>query len=223
MPSAHHTHASFARPLHIVSAHHLSHSPPTFNIDTLARVQHSTPSRWSASKKRDSCPHRDKPESRAPPAHSAVSEDGCAHTPVAASPSTRQFEQHSRLGPCGDISRVKPSPACFSTIYLLLRCPRLTSNMADVSNGSEAQGSQLRERPSTKPLHLNNADDAKQKVLQLNDDEDKKHKGDASKKRTYGRTPDGTGMSRVVEHGEDKRQFSCMHDAPRPHTALPLY
>lgn len=55
-----------------------------------------------------------------------------------------------------------------------------------------ADGSQLRERPNAKPLHLNNADDAKQKVLQLNDEENKKHKGDASKKRTYGRTPDGT-------------------------------
>jgi phosphatidylethanolamine N-methyltransferase len=62
--------------------------------------------------------------------------------------------------------------------------------MADVSNGSKADD-QLRERPSAKPLHLNNADDAKQKVLELNDQEDKNHKDD-NKKRTYGRTPDGT-------------------------------
>lgn len=46
-------------------------SHPTFNIHTLARVQHSEPSRWSASKKRDLQPHRDKLESTAAPAHSA--------------------------------------------------------------------------------------------------------------------------------------------------------
>ena len=69
--------------------------------------------------------------------------------------------------------------------------------MADVSNGSKGDDGQLRERPSAKPLHLNNADDAKQKVLELNDQEDKNHKDD-NKKRTYGRTPDGTGMSHLV-------------------------
>ncbi|KAG9378388.1 Phosphatidylethanolamine N-methyltransferase [Pyrenophora tritici-repentis] len=63
--------------------------------------------------------------------------------------------------------------------------------MADVGD-LKADGSQLRERPSAKPLHLNNSDDAKQKVLKLNDQEDKDHKNDESKKRTYGRTPDGT-------------------------------
>lgn len=86
--------------------------------------------------------------------------------------------------------------------------------MADISNGPMADGSQLRERPNAKPLHLNNADDAKQKVLQLNDEENKKHKGDASKKRTYGRTPDGTGMSRVAEDDQRKRQLSCIHEEP---------
>ena len=70
--------------------------------------------------------------------------------------------------------------------------------MADVGNDSRADGSQLRERPSAKPLHLNNSDDAKQKVLELNDQEDKHHKNDDSKKRTYGRTPDGTGMSHAM-------------------------
>jgi phosphatidylethanolamine N-methyltransferase len=65
--------------------------------------------------------------------------------------------------------------------------------MADISNGSKAD-SQLRERPSAKPLHLQNADDAKQKVLELNDQEEKDGQVD-SKRRTYGRTPDGTGMS----------------------------
>jgi phosphatidylethanolamine N-methyltransferase len=71
--------------------------------------------------------------------------------------------------------------------------------MADVSNGFKADDSQLRARPSAQPLHLNNADDAKQKVLELNDQEDKHRKHD-SKKRTYGRTPDGTGMSRFVRY-----------------------
>jgi hypothetical protein len=59
-------------------------------------------------------------------------------------------------------------------------------------NGSEADSSQLRERPSAKPLHLHNPDDAKQKVLELNEQEDKDGK-DEDKKKTYGRVPDGTG------------------------------
>lgn len=66
--------------------------------------------------------------------------------------------------------------------------------MTDVGEGSRADGSQLRERPSAKPLHLQKSDDAKQKVLALNDQEDRDHKDD-DKKRTYGRTPDGTGTS----------------------------
>jgi phosphatidylethanolamine N-methyltransferase len=64
--------------------------------------------------------------------------------------------------------------------------------MADSSNASTANGGQLRERPSAKPLHLQNSHDAKQKVLDLNDQEDKSNK-DENLKRTYGRTPDGTG------------------------------
>ncbi|KAF1944310.1 phosphatidylethanolamine N-methyltransferas-like protein [Clathrospora elynae] len=63
--------------------------------------------------------------------------------------------------------------------------------MADVGNGSNADGSQLRGRLSAQPLHLHNSDDAKQKVLELNGQEDKHHKH-ADQKRTYGRTPDGT-------------------------------
>lgn len=81
--------------------------------------------------------------------------------------------------------------------------------MADVSNGSSADDSQLRERPSAKPLHLNNADDAKQKVLELNDHEDKNHKDD-SKKRTYGRTPDGTGTSPLVLHRRKSNYHACI-------------
>jgi phosphatidylethanolamine N-methyltransferase len=65
--------------------------------------------------------------------------------------------------------------------------------MADINpNGAKADGSQLRERPSAKPLHLNNPDDAKRKVLELNNQEEKDGK-DEDKKKTYGRVPDGTG------------------------------
>ena len=65
--------------------------------------------------------------------------------------------------------------------------------MTDVGDGSQADGSQLRERPSVKPLHLHKSDDVKRKVLELNDQEDRDSKDDKDK-RTYGRTPDGTGM-----------------------------
>ncbi|KAF2829514.1 phosphatidylethanolamine N-methyltransferase [Ophiobolus disseminans] len=58
-------------------------------------------------------------------------------------------------------------------------------------NGSNADGSQLRERPSAKPLHLRSSEDAGEKVLELNSQEDKDEKNDQQKK-TYGRVPDGT-------------------------------
>jgi phosphatidylethanolamine N-methyltransferase len=65
--------------------------------------------------------------------------------------------------------------------------------MAHVQDrGSEADGSHLRERPSAKPLHLHNSEDAKNRVLELNEEEEKAKKDDESKK-TFGRTPDGTG------------------------------
>ncbi|KAF2727628.1 phosphatidylethanolamine N-methyltransferas-like protein [Polyplosphaeria fusca] len=48
-----------------------------------------------------------------------------------------------------------------------------------------------RERPSAKPLHLHSSSDARQKVLQLNEQEDGQAKS-GKEKRTYGRTPDGT-------------------------------
>ncbi|CBX89971.1 phosphatidylethanolamine N-methyltransferase [Plenodomus lingam] len=60
--------------------------------------------------------------------------------------------------------------------------------MADMDS---ADGSQVRERPSAKPLHLHNSSDAKQKVLELNDRQGRGRKNN-DKKRTYGRTPDGT-------------------------------
>jgi phosphatidylethanolamine N-methyltransferase len=60
-----------------------------------------------------------------------------------------------------------------------------------------SEGSRQRGRPTEKPLHLDNADDARQRVLQLNDDEDKDH-SNGGEKRTYGRTPDGTGRSPPV-------------------------
>lgn len=62
--------------------------------------------------------------------------------------------------------------------------------MTDVGNGQKAKSSHLRERPTAKPLHMHDADLAKQKVLELNEQEDSK---DEREKRTYGRTPDGTG------------------------------
>ncbi|KAH7061931.1 phosphatidylethanolamine N-methyltransferase [Paraphoma chrysanthemicola] len=63
--------------------------------------------------------------------------------------------------------------------------------MADVSTpGTGADGSQLRERLPTKPQQMHNADDAKRKVLELNDHEDSKK--DDQEKKTFGRTPDGT-------------------------------
>lgn len=62
--------------------------------------------------------------------------------------------------------------------------------MTDVRKGPEADSSQLRERPTAKPLHMHDSDLAKQKVLDLNEQEDSK---DEREKKTYGRTPDGTG------------------------------
>jgi phosphatidylethanolamine N-methyltransferase len=62
--------------------------------------------------------------------------------------------------------------------------------MTDVGNGQKADGSQLRERPTAKPLHMHDSESAKQKVLELNEQEDRK---DEREKKTYGRTPDGTG------------------------------
>jgi phosphatidylethanolamine N-methyltransferase len=67
--------------------------------------------------------------------------------------------------------------------------------MADVKNintGTAAASSQLRERPSAKPLHLHNSDDAKQRVLELNEQEEKDNKNEEQRK-TFGRTSDGTG------------------------------
>jgi hypothetical protein len=64
--------------------------------------------------------------------------------------------------------------------------------MADTGSSSTVRDSQLRERPTARPLHLENSDDARQKVIDLNEDEDKTHIDDGEK-RTYGRTPDGTG------------------------------
>ena len=66
------------------------------------------------------------------------------------------------------------------------------ADVADHHHDAPADGSRLRERPSARPLHLHNSDDAKQRVLELNEQEDKVH-ADGREKRTYGRTPDGTG------------------------------
>jgi hypothetical protein len=65
--------------------------------------------------------------------------------------------------------------------------------MTDVGNGLEAESSQLRERPTAKPLHMHDPESAKQRVLELNEQENSKSERE---KRTYGRTPSGTGKYR---------------------------
>jgi hypothetical protein len=97
----------------------------------------------------------------------------------------------TRISRRGNIKRRAPLPFCAHTICFIIAF--ISTTMADVSNGPMADGGQLRERPSAKPLHLHNSHDAKQKVLDLNDREDKSNKDDKLK-RTYGRTPDGTGI-----------------------------
>ena len=69
--------------------------------------------------------------------------------------------------------------------------------MADAETQVNAEGSRRRDLPSAKPLHLHNSDDARQKVLELNEEEDK-GRDNGRQKRTYGRTPDGTGMYLTV-------------------------
>jgi phosphatidylethanolamine N-methyltransferase len=66
--------------------------------------------------------------------------------------------------------------------------------MADTDRDHQAEDSRLRIRQSAQPLHARQAseEDAKQRVLALNEREDKEHE-DGREKRTYGRTPDGTG------------------------------
>lgn len=67
--------------------------------------------------------------------------------------------------------------------------------MADlhgVGGGVNADNSHLRERPSVKPLHLHRPDDAKERVLKLNSQEEAENKSEGDR-RTYGRTKDGTG------------------------------
>jgi len=70
--------------------------------------------------------------------------------------------------------------------------------MTNIGSALEADSSQLRERPSAKPLHMHDPDAAKQKVLQLNELEDGKSERE---KKTYGRTPDGTVF--IVPHTHD--------------------
>lgn len=66
--------------------------------------------------------------------------------------------------------------------------------MADIDREYQAEDSRLRERPSAPPLHARqlSEEDAKQRVLALNEQEDKEHEH-GREKRTYGRTSDGTG------------------------------
>jgi len=71
--------------------------------------------------------------------------------------------------------------------------------MEDAGSSTSAEGNRLRERPSAKPLQLHNSDDAKHKVLELNEQESKASKQNGQK-RTYGRTPDGTGMCKGLPY-----------------------
>jgi phosphatidylethanolamine N-methyltransferase len=68
---------------------------------------------------------------------------------------------------------------------------------------ASVEQSGLRERTSEKPQQLDTADEARQRVLELNEREDSK---DDKEKRTYGRTPDGTGKcfaDGYLQHGKD--------------------
>jgi phosphatidylethanolamine N-methyltransferase len=58
------------------------------------------------------------------------------------------------------------------------------------------EGSQLRERNTSKSQQTTSAEAAKQAVAELNAAEAKRE--DGQEKRTYGRTPDGTGTSRYM-------------------------
>lgn len=67
-----------------------------------------------------------------------------------------------------------------------------TAHVAGVGTG------ELRERAvpnASKPGHAENTDDARETVMKLNEAEEKTGKDDAHR-RTYGRTPDGTGTSK---------------------------
>jgi hypothetical protein len=97
--------------------------------------------------------------------------------------------------------------------------------MADINpDGSKADDSQLRERPSVKPLHLDNPGDAKQKVLELNKQEEKDGK-DEDKKKTYGRVPDGTGklpsMRTTLEISDVLPNVNFLLTQPRQFSSCP--
>lgn len=86
--------------------------------------------------------------------------------------------------------------------------------MGDVGRESAStDGSRQRRRPSATPLHLHNADDAKQRVLELNEQEDSK---DDKEKRTYGRTPDGQGKVSHRQAETDPRQQQQLCHQLRP-------
>lgn len=80
--------------------------------------------------------------------------------------------------------------------------------MANSGNVLEADGSQLRERPSAKPMHMPDSDAAKQKVLELNEQEDSKSERE---KKTYGRTPDGTGKYRYCQCPRTPKNQASIH------------
>jgi phosphatidylethanolamine N-methyltransferase len=79
--------------------------------------------------------------------------------------------------------------------------------MEDASHSTSIGGGGVRERPAAKPLHLHGSDDARQKVIDLNEQEAKDH--EHGPKRTYGRTPDGTGTLTW------RRSHGARHGSPR--------
>lgn len=88
---------------------------------------------------------------------------------------------------------LSPSPALSTSIDAHRDINTMADHDHDHDHDGQAEDSRLRERPSAKPHHARqHSDDAKQRVLALNEQEDKGHE-DGREKRTYGRTPDGIG------------------------------
>jgi hypothetical protein len=133
---------------------------------------------------------------KAPRSHdtSAHSTTHPAHSEPQQRPAARSQTSHSgkaRTPTKRDLNTCQQTPPWICAISIALwSCFDTSFNMTEVGNGLKADGSQLRERPSAKPMHMPDAEAAKQKVLELNEQEDSKSERE---KKTYGRTPDGTG------------------------------
>lgn len=139
----------------------------------LCSTTYKAPRSHEESAHRTAYPAHSKSQQR-PAARSQTSHSGKARTPTKRDLNTRQ-----------------QTPPWIDAISIALwSCHDTSFNMTEVGNGLKADGSQLRERPSAKPMHMQDAEAAKQKVLELNEQEDGKSERE---KKTYGRTPDGTG------------------------------